>query len=113
MESVPARPQSSRYSLRQKIKNKQSARSRKGKEEMKIPENTEDFMGMLQQVQNALKTNPEMMNKISSVVNSMMSDPNIMNNIQESLKMETGQTSSQTLQSNCSGASSDADSKES
>jgi uridylate kinase len=113
MESVPVRPKSSRDALRQKIKNKQNARSRKDKSEMKIPENTEDFMGMLQQVQNVLKTNPEMMNKISSVVNSMMSDPTIMNNIQESLKTETGQISSQTLESNCSGGSSDAVSKES
>lgn len=107
MESVPVRPKSSRDALRQKIKNKQNARSRKDKSEMKIPENTEDFMGMLQQVQNVLKTNPEMMNKISSVVNSMMSDPTIMNNIQESLKTEAnaGQISSQTLESNCSGGS--------
>ena len=98
------RPQSSRDRLNKKLKDKRAQRAGK------IPEveNETDILSMISQVQSMLKNSPELVNKVSSCVNSLMSNPELMQQLSCSI-----QGSSQTLDINSSGESSQAVSKES
>jgi len=104
------RPKSSRDKLKKKLKEKKAQRTGGGEtESTSLPDNDTDIFSMISQVQSILKNNPEMVSKVSSCVNSLMANPEIM----ERLHSQIGQTSSQTLESNSSGESSQAISKES
>ncbi len=100
---------SSRERLKKKIKDKKTQRLN-GSGVGNLNDNT-DIFSMINQVQNILKTNPELVNKVSSCVNSLMSNPELMQQL--SSQINNNNYSSQTLQSNSSGESSQAVSKES
>ena len=88
--------------LQKKLKKKKESRS-KGSSESKIDFESNDIFDMISQVQNMLKTNPEMVSKVSSCINSLMGSPEIMQQIIQS----------QTLETSVSNVDSDACSKES
>ena len=100
--------------LKNKLKKKKEARAKgvKGTSDEQIcktgipeldNESDGDIFQMINQVQNMLKTNPEMVSKVSSCINSLMGSPEIMQQIIQS----------QTLDTSLSGDNSAAVSKES
>jgi hypothetical protein len=102
--------------LKKKLKKKKDQRTGKSSNTAKtgIPEldNVEggDIFQMIQQVQNMLKTNPDLVTKVSSCINSVMNNTDVM----QKLTTEIEQTiHSQTLDTSVSGVESDAVSKES
>jgi hypothetical protein len=107
------RPSSARDRLQKKLKKKKEQRS-KGASESKtgIPaldnEDTDIFQ-MISQVQNILRTNPEMVAKVSNCVNSLMSNSDIMSQLTSQIE----NVQSQTLQTSTSGVEDAAVSKES
>ena len=103
------RPKSSRDKLKKKLKDKKAQRTGESTNNLNNLEDDTDIFSMINQVQSILKNNPEMVSKVSSCVNSLMANPEIM----EKLHSQIGHASSQTLQSNSSGESSQADSNES
>ena len=88
--------------LQKKLKKKKESRS-KGSSESKIDFESNDIFDMISQVQNMLKTNPEMVAKVSNCVNSLMKNPEIMEQL----------IHSHTLETSLSGVDSEAVSKES
>ena len=89
--------------LKNKLKKKKEARAKKTNEEkMDKTDNTSktgipeldnepggDIFQMINQVQNMLKTNPEMVSKVSNCINSLMGNPEIMQQIIQSQTLET------------------------
>ena len=73
------------------------------------PQEDQDLLNMISQVQKMLKTNPELVNKVSSCVNNLMGNQELMEKLNKEFEKET--THSQTLDKSKSGDNSDAVSK--
>ena len=111
------RPTTPHDRLQKKLNKKKEQRS-KGTSESKtdktgkLVDNEDqdpDIFQMISQVQNILRTNPEMVAKVSNCVNSLMSNPDIMNQLSSQIE----NVQSQTLQTSASGVEAAADSKKS
>jgi hypothetical protein len=92
-------------------------RLKKRKEEKGIkddPQQDNDLLTMISQVQKMLKTNPELVNKVSSCVNNLMGNKELINSLNQEFQkqVEKEETDhSQTLVASTSGRIPDADSK--
>jgi hypothetical protein len=107
------RPLSSRDMLHNRIKKKKQLRSKQNTESKTgidaLDNEDTDIFQMISQVQNILRTNPEMVSKVSNCVNSLMSNSDIMNQLSSQIQ----NIQSQTLETSTSGVNEEAVSKKS
>lgn len=98
--------------LKKRLKKQKEAKGIK--DEPTKPQEDNDLLKMISQVQKMLKTNPELVNKVSSCVNNLMGNKELINSLNQEFQkqVEKEETDhSQTLVASTSGFIPDAESK--